>query len=96
MYVKHTEIMANNPTFDGVNFNCHNRVSLFNFARKLTMLYFVSIHEVKNPLNEVVFERGLVMNAGYFLAMCSRHGLDNVEVYTCTSLEACVHMQNSL
>ena len=60
------------------------------------MLYLVSIHEVKTPLNEVVFERGLVMRADYFLAMCALHGLDNVEVHACTSLEACVHMQNSL
>lgn len=60
------------------------------------MLYLVSIHEVKNPLNETVFERGLVMRADYFLAMCTLHGLDNVEVHACTSLEACVHVQNSL
>ena len=60
------------------------------------MLYLVSIQEVKNPLNVVVFERGLIMRADYFLTMCTLHGLDNVEVHACTSLEACVHMQNSL
>ena len=60
------------------------------------MLYLVSIHEVKNPLNEVVFERDLVMRADYFLAVCTLHGLDNVEVHACTSLEAGVCMQNSL
>ena len=60
------------------------------------MLYLVSIDEVKNPLNEIVFERGLVMRADYFLAMCALHGLDNVEVHACTSLEACVYVQNSM
>ena len=60
------------------------------------MLYLVSVREVKNPLNEIVFERGLAMRADYFLAMCTLHGLDNVEVHACTSIEACVHMQNSL
>ena len=60
------------------------------------MLYLVSIHEVKTPLNETVFERGLVMRTDYFLTMCALHGLDNVEVHACTSLEACVHVQNNL
>ena len=60
------------------------------------MLYLVSIHEVKNPLNEVVFERGLVMRADYFLSVCALQGLDNVKVHACTSIEACMHMQNSL
>ena len=60
------------------------------------MLYLVSIHEVKTPLNEIVFERGLIMRADYFLAMCALHGIDNAEVHACTTLEACVHMQNSL
>ena len=60
------------------------------------MLYLVSIHEVKTPLNEVVFERGLVMRADYFQALCAIHGLDNVKVHACTTLEACVHVQNSL
>ena len=60
------------------------------------MLYLVSIDEVKNPIGEIVFERGLVMRAEYFLAVCAVHGLDNVAVHACTSLEACVHMQNSL
>ena len=60
------------------------------------MLYLVSICEVKNPLNDVVFERGQVMRPDYFLAICALHGLDNVEVHACTSLDACVHVQNSL
>ena len=60
------------------------------------MLYLVSIHEVKNPLGEVVFERGLVMRADYFKAMCALHSLDHVEVHACTSLEACVYVQNSM
>ena len=60
------------------------------------MLYFVSIHEVKNPLGEVVFERGLIMRADYFQAVCALHSLDNVEVHACTSLEACVCVQNCM
>ena len=60
------------------------------------MLYLVSIDEVKNPIGEIVFERGLVMRPDYFLAVCALHGLDNVKVHACTSLEACMHMQNSL
>ena len=94
MHVKHAVIGANNLTLDRVIFICHNLGS--NFERIVIMLYLVSIREVKNPLNEVVFERGLVMRADYFLAVCALHGLDNVKVHACTSLEACVHMQNSL
>ena len=60
------------------------------------MLYLVSINEVKNPLNEIVFERGLIMRSDYFLALCALHGLDNVEVHACTTLEACVHVQNNM
>ena len=60
------------------------------------MLYLVSIREVKTPLNETIFERGLVMRADYFHAICTLYGLDHVEVYACTSIEACVHVQNSL
>ncbi len=92
--VKRAVIVKNIPTLDGVIFICHNLGS--NFERMLTMLYLVSIHEVKNPLGEIVFERGFAMRPDYFLAVCALHGLDNVAVHACTSLEACAHVQNSM